>query len=211
VERARAARGASSITESGVSVARMDMELDKSAAQDRAIDLAAVSVGTPTVLGDSGGDTVWSAIRKTPVAPGTPCGSRSSISPAMVKPASSSTVDPTRPCTRTRRNTWRPGVVNSAPCYKLALHLGRSDIQQRMRRSGRTGWYLRVLEPGAVPADGPIERIRHDLAGLSVAEAHAAMTDRHLENIDLVTALAADDRLAAEWREPLRERLSRRT
>jgi len=80
-----------------------------------------------------------------------------------------------------------------------------------MRRSGRTGWYLRVLEPGAVPADGPIERIRHDLAGLSVAEAHAAMTDRHLENIDLVTALAADDRLAAEWREPLRERLSRRT
>ncbi len=42
------------------------------------------------------------------------------------------------------------------PCYKLALHRGRADVQGRMRANGRTGWYLRVLEPGEVVAGSEI-------------------------------------------------------
>ena len=41
--------------------------------------------------------------------------------------------------------------------------------------------------------------------------AHVAMGDRHLERHELVEALAAHPRLAAEWREPLRERIDRVT
>ncbi|MFN8051782.1 MAG: MOSC domain-containing protein [Acidimicrobiales bacterium] len=95
------------------------------------------------------------------------------------------------------------------PCFKLALHRGRADIQQRMRRNGRTGWYLRVLQPGEVPVDGPIEVARRDPAAISIADAHVAMGDRHLDHHDLVAAAAAHDRLAEEWRGPLRERLAR--
>jgi MOSC domain-containing protein YiiM len=93
------------------------------------------------------------------------------------------------------------------PCFKLALYRGRADIQTRMRANGRTGWYLRVIEPGEVTVGSRIEVVERDPAGLSVADAHLAMDDRHLEDRDLVERLANHDLLAAEWRIPLRERL----
>jgi MOSC domain-containing protein YiiM len=93
------------------------------------------------------------------------------------------------------------------PCFKLALYHGRADIQVRMRASGRTGWYLRVIEPGEVTVGSAIEVVERDEAGLSVTMAHLAMADRHLENRDLVEALANHERLAAAWGDPLRERL----
>lgn len=96
------------------------------------------------------------------------------------------------------------------PCFKLALHRQRPDIQARMRATGRTGWYLRVLEPGEVTVGSPIEVIHRDPAGLTIADAHEAMGDRHLRDRDLVEALAGHDALAEEWRGPLRERLDRR-
>ena len=58
------------------------------------------------------------------------------------------------------------------PCYKLALYRGRPDIQSRLRTSGRTGWYLRVLEVGEVPAAGPIQVEAEDPARVSVRDAH---------------------------------------
>ena len=94
------------------------------------------------------------------------------------------------------------------PCFKLALHRGRSDVQQRMRRSGRTGWYLRVLVPGEVPAGGPITVVHRDPAGLSITDAHEAMADRHLDDVERVRALAHHHRLADEWRIPLGDRLA---
>lgn len=95
------------------------------------------------------------------------------------------------------------------PCFKLALHRARADIQSRMRASGRTGWYLRVLEPGEVPAAGPIELVREDPAGVTVEDAHLAMSDRHLLAPELVRAVAGHPALAAEWRVPIVDRLDR--
>lgn len=95
------------------------------------------------------------------------------------------------------------------PCFKLALHRRRPDIQARMRQTGRTGWYLRVVEPGEVTVGSSIEVVDRDPAGLSVADAHHAMGDRHLERRALVQALADHGALAAEWRDPLRDRLRR--
>ena len=93
------------------------------------------------------------------------------------------------------------------PCFKLALHRRRPDIQLLMKATGRTGWYLRVIEPGEVVVGSSIEVVERDPAGVSVADAHMAMSDRHLERRDLIQTLARHERLAAEWRDPLRERL----
>ena len=94
-----------------------------------------------------------------------------------------------------------------SPCFKLALHRRQRDIQQRLRANGRTGWYHRVLEPGEVVVGEDLELVSRDAAGLTVADAHAAMNDRHLEHRSLVEALADHPALAAEWQDPLRERL----
>lgn len=93
------------------------------------------------------------------------------------------------------------------PCFKLALHRARADIQARMRTTGRTGWYLRVLETGEVPAAGPIEVVAADPAGVTVEDAHLAMSDRHLIEPDLVRAVAHHPALAREWSAPLLDRL----
>ncbi len=95
------------------------------------------------------------------------------------------------------------------PCFKLALHRRRRDIQQRMKATGRTGWYLRVLQPGQVEVGSPIEVVACDPAGLTVADAHLAMADRHLSNLARTEALASHGALAAQWRLPLQERLAR--
>jgi MOSC domain-containing protein YiiM len=93
------------------------------------------------------------------------------------------------------------------PCFKLALHRQRPDIQNRLKASGRTGWYLRVRQPGEVTVGSPIEVIERHPARLSVTDAHLAMADRHLADRDRALELADLEPLAAAWRNPLRQRL----
>jgi MOSC domain-containing protein YiiM len=95
------------------------------------------------------------------------------------------------------------------PCFKLALHRRRADIQARMRATGRTGWYLRVLEVGEVPAAGPIAVVAPDDDGVTVRDAHLAMGDTHIESRARIEAVAGHRALAEEWRTPLLERLAR--
>jgi MOSC domain-containing protein YiiM len=93
------------------------------------------------------------------------------------------------------------------PCFKLALYRARADIQGRMRATGRTGWYLRVIEPGEVTVGSSIEVVGRDPADVSVLDAHHAMSDRHLDDRDLVEAVAKHQSLAAGWSDPLKDRL----
>ena len=106
---------------------------------------------------------------------------------------------------------WDQAVIEVCqprwPCFKLALYRQRADIQIRMRANGRTGWYLRVVEPGEVTVGSTIEVIEADPAKLSIYDAHRAMSDRHLSERDLIERLAQHESLASEWRTPLNERL----
>ncbi len=108
---------------------------------------------------------------------------------------------------------WDDAVLQVAqprwPCFKLALHRQSPDVGPRMRATGRTGWYLRVLEPGEVTVGSSIEVVARDPAALTITDAHEAMGDRHLSDRKRVEALADHAALADQWREPLRERVGR--
>lgn len=56
------------------------------------------------------------------------------------------------------------------PCFKLGIKFGRKDIIERFRRSGRSGFYLSVSEPGDVAAGDPIEVLRKATGQPTVAE-----------------------------------------
>jgi MOSC domain-containing protein YiiM len=43
------------------------------------------------------------------------------------------------------------------PCYKLGIKFGREDMIDRFLRSGRTGFYLRVLEEGELGPGDAVE------------------------------------------------------
>ncbi|MGH2615247.1 MAG: MOSC domain-containing protein [Thermomicrobiales bacterium] len=93
-----------------------------------------------------------------------------------------------------------------SPCYKLATVTDRPDLLKRFVRGGRTGWYLRVLQPGTVPVAGPLQVVARDPAGVSVLLAHRASLPGALDRSAL-EMVASVDALAESWREWLRERL----
>jgi MOSC domain-containing protein YiiM len=95
-----------------------------------------------------------------------------------------------------------------SPCYKLAAVTGRPDLLKRFVQSGRTGWYLRVLQPGQAPVAGPILVVARDPAGISVQSVHRAMQPGRQDRAEL-ERIAGVDALASSWRDWLRERLAR--
>jgi MOSC domain-containing protein YiiM len=101
-----------------------------------------------------------------------------------------------------------PVSQSRSPCYKLATITGRPDLLKRMVRTGRTGWYLRVLQPAIVPVAGPIQVIERDPAGISVLQAHRASLPGALDRAE-VEAVARVEALAADWRHWLLHQLEK--
>jgi MOSC domain-containing protein YiiM len=63
------------------------------------------------------------------------------------------------------------------PCFKLGMRTGRRDIIKRMEANGRSGWYLRVLQPGLVPVTGPITIVSQELDAPTVLESTGGVGD----------------------------------
>jgi MOSC domain-containing protein YiiM len=57
-----------------------------------------------------------------------------------------------------------------SPCGKLALRMERPDFPKAFLESGRTGFYLRVLEEGELGAEDPVTLVSRDPAALTVEE-----------------------------------------
>lgn len=93
-----------------------------------------------------------------------------------------------------------------SPCFKIAARYGRPDLAVAVQATGRTGYLLRVLEPGDVAAGDPMTLIGRDDHGLTVAEAGRIMNvDRH--DLDGARRLLAVDALGASARRMLQTRL----
>jgi len=59
--------------------------------------------------------------------------------------------------------------IPRGPCWKIARRWQRADLLQRVVENGRTGWYLRVLEEGAVWAGATGRWLDRPCAGFSIA------------------------------------------
>lgn len=84
------------------------------------------------------------------------------------------------------------------PCFKLNLRFGVADMAARVQESLRTGWYLRVLEPGVVAAGDAVVLVERPCPSHTVADLLAAIRDREVraEVLDPILALP----LAPSWR-----------
>ena len=56
------------------------------------------------------------------------------------------------------------------PCYKLELRFNRDDMIKRFLLSGRSGFYLSVIEPGNVIAGSKIEILDRDPEAVTVSD-----------------------------------------
>jgi MOSC domain-containing protein YiiM len=105
------------------------------------------------------------------------------------------------------RWTWGDAVLEvcqpRSPCSKLTMRTQVRDIARRLTGAGRTGWYLRVIEPGSVPVAGPITVTLRHRAHVSVLEAHLAVWDRRVVDLERRDQVGAVAELADEWRSAL--------
>ena len=92
------------------------------------------------------------------------------------------------------------------PCFKLAHKMGRPDFIKLFARSGRTGFYQRVLTEGEIGAGDVIERVKTDPHGVTVRQAMNLMVFQEggAELLEKAIALPA---LTPGWREELKLRL----
>jgi MOSC domain-containing protein YiiM len=98
------------------------------------------------------------------------------------------------------------------PCYKLALKFGRDDIIKRFLTSGRSGFYLAILQEGEVEAGSSIELIRRDPHQVTIADIiRLETTDKN--NLELLQRAAQAEALSPAWADYFQarfEKLARR-
>ena len=88
------------------------------------------------------------------------------------------------------------------PCFKLALRFADKKMPKAMIRSGRAGWYYRVLKPGDA-AIGDAVQLEHrpnpdfSFARLVELLSHGNATRDELERMQSMTELASDWRKLA--------------
>jgi MOSC domain-containing protein YiiM len=90
------------------------------------------------------------------------------------------------------------------PCWKLGRRWGRLDLPRLVLRSGRTGWYFRVLSPGQVAADDPLVLTERQHADWSIARVNEIFYARDSERDPVARrALARCAALSESWRTAL--------
>lgn len=93
------------------------------------------------------------------------------------------------------------------PCWKLNLRFAEPAMAALVQRSGRAGWYYRVLAPGWVAAGDELVLLERPHAAWPLARLIAALYDRRtgLEVLGELAGLAA---LPSGWRDLFARRLA---
>lgn len=113
-------------------------------------------------------------------------------------------------------DVWRLGgavlQVSQArqPCWKLNHRFGVRDMAKRVQTTGRTGWYYRVLEAGAVARGDALSLIDRPHAAWPLTRLLRVLYVTPLDRAAL-TAMAALPELASSWRNLAENRLARGT
>lgn len=92
------------------------------------------------------------------------------------------------------------------PCYKLAIKMGIDSFQNQFLKSGRVGFYFRVLEEGEVGAGDSIELVHREPNGMTVREISDLLffDKSNLEGAERALSIPA---LSHGWKGSFEERL----
>lgn len=91
------------------------------------------------------------------------------------------------------------------PCWKLGRRWRLEELVTRVQQTGRTGWYLRVLEEGNVEPNLPVLLLERPFPEWPVARATETMLRRQ-DDPGAAAELAACPLLSSTWRRTLNGR-----
>ena len=92
------------------------------------------------------------------------------------------------------------------PCYNLAVRFGRADMVKRFLQSGRTGFYLAVMQEGTIAPGDAVMPLAAPRPSLPIAEV-VALYANDLENQELLQRAATLPSLPESWRSYFQKRI----
>lgn len=92
------------------------------------------------------------------------------------------------------------------PCTTVSARWSMRELPRLMQDRGRTGYYLRVLEPGPIEAGDAVRIVMRLERAVSVAETNRVMNVDRADRAGIVRLLSAPE-LPARWRTLLEARL----
>ncbi|GAA1287727.1 MOSC domain-containing protein [Saccharothrix xinjiangensis] len=93
------------------------------------------------------------------------------------------------------------------PCFRLAAHHGVEDMAVLTQRSGRTGFYCRVLRPGHLTAGDTVALLSRPEHGITAAEVHRVLNVDRGDHVAARHLLDHPGVLPESWVALLRKRL----
>ncbi|MEM9215375.1 MAG: MOSC domain-containing protein [Cyanobacteria bacterium P01_F01_bin.150] len=91
------------------------------------------------------------------------------------------------------------------PCWKLARRWRRRTLALEVQRTGKTGWYLRVLKEGTVQSGEALHLLERPFPQWSITRANQIMHKATKNQAD-AKALSTCEALAPSWRKSLANR-----
>lgn len=95
------------------------------------------------------------------------------------------------------------------PCWKPARRHQTIDLAIRIQKTGRTGWYFRVLQEGFVKAGTELALIERPYLEWSIANCNEVMYEKK-NDLELAEKLVRCHLLADSWKQTLVKRLEGR-
>lgn len=112
-------------------------------------------------------------------------------------------------------DVWQAGSVllevsqPRRPCWKLARRWNLRLLPKLVVQTGRTGWYLRVIQPGTAGAGLPLVLVERPVPAWTIDRANRVMHGGQADRQQL-RELAAVPQLAASWKQSLEKRIAAR-
>jgi len=94
------------------------------------------------------------------------------------------------------------------PCWKISHRWDNKDFTKHIYKTGRTGWYYRVLQEGFINKNDKVKLVQKGESQISIALANQVYQDPD-SNKDIAKILLDSKILATAWRNGLIKRLTK--
>lgn len=94
------------------------------------------------------------------------------------------------------------------PCYKLGVSVGNKKIVKQFSESGRSGWYLRVIQEGEIKPSDTISVLNKNIHTVTVTDLNNFFSHTLKDMATLQRALQIET-LSPKWRDSITQHLQR--
>lgn len=88
------------------------------------------------------------------------------------------------------------------PCWKIARRWGEKTLTKRVGQTGRTGWYVRVIEPGTISPGDQMTLTARPQPDWTVARINDVFMGREVDRLAVIELMNMPE-LSPEWKKDL--------